>query len=279
FYQSEFAGLACAIKNCGIGNGLEEISETRLKIIAPDSIELSHGWTEMGQGLNTIAMQILCEFLGLDDSIKIEIKCSTRADAIGGMTTASRGTALLGNSIIEAAQDLKKDLQDNSLSELVGREYYGRFMVDWTTTHDFDGKIISHFSYGYSAHLAILDENGCLKEIQAAHDGGKIINPALFEGQIQGGVVMGMGYAVKEKLPIKDGHLTSDRMSKRGLLKAKDIPEIKVIGIEDPDPIGPFGAKGVGEISCIPTAPAIANAYCKYDGERRYELPLKPIKK
>lgn len=279
FYQSEFAGLACAIKNCGIGNGLEEISETRLKVKAPDHIELCHGWTEMGQGLNTIARQILCETLSLDDSIRIDIRCSTSANAMGGMTTASRGTALLGNSIIEAAGQLEKDLKNNSLSELVGREYYGRFMVDWTTTHDVDGKIISHFSYGYAVHLVILDENGTLKEIQAAHDGGKIINPALFKGQIEGGVVMGMGYALKEKLPIKNGYLTSDRMSKLGLLKAKDIPVIKVIGIEDPDPVGPFGAKGVGEISCIPTPPAIANAYCIFDGERRYKLPLKPIKK
>jgi CO/xanthine dehydrogenase Mo-binding subunit len=197
---------------------------------------------------------------------------------MGGMTTASRGTALLGNSIIEAAGQLKKDLRKNTLSQLVGREYYGRFTVDWTTTHDVDGKIISHFSYGYAVHLAILGGDGGLKEVHAAHDGGKIINPALFKGQIEGGVVMGMGYALREKLPINNGYLTSERMSKLGLLKAKDIPEIKVIGIEDPDPIGPFGAKGVGEISCIPTAPAIANAYCKFDGERRYKLPLKPIK-
>jgi len=90
---------------------------------------------------------------------------------------------------------------------------------------------------------------------------------------------MGMGYALTEKLPIEKGYLTSDRMSKLGLSKAKDIPEIKVIGIEDPDPIGPFGAKGVGEISCIPTAPAIANAYHKFDGKRRYELPLTPVNK
>ena len=165
------------------------------------------------------------------------------------------------------------------MSKLVGKEYSARFAVDWTTTHDVDGKIISHFSYGYAAHLAILDENGDIKEIHAAHDGGKIINPALFDGQIQGGVVMGMGYALKEKLPIKDGYLESARMSKLGLLKAKDIPEIKVIVIEDPDPVGPFGAKGVGEISCIPTAPAIANAFCRYDGERRYKLPLAPVKK
>jgi xanthine dehydrogenase molybdenum-binding subunit len=141
-----------------------------------------------------------------------------------------------------------------------------------------EGEIVSHFSYGYATHLAVLDKDGRLKAIHAAHDGGKIINPILYEGQIEGGVVMGMGYALSEKLPLKDGRLTSERMSKLGLLKAKDVPEIKAIGVECADPMGPFGAKGVGEIVCIPTAAAIANAYCRFDGLRRYSLPLTPLK-
>ena len=276
FYQAEYAGLACAIKNCGIGNGLEEISDTRLKVVASDRIELCHGWTEMGQGIHTVARQILCEVLGLDGSVQIDVKCSTGAEAMGGVTTASRGTALLGNSVIAAAQKLKADLEGRLLADLVGRVYVARFVVDWTTDHHVDGEIISHFSYGYATHLAVLDAEGKLKAIHAAHDGGKIINPILYEGQIEGGVVMGMGYALSEQLPLKDGRLTSKRMSKLGLLKAKDVPEIRAIGVECADPMGPFGAKGVGEIVCIPTAAAIANAYCRFDGQRRYRLPLSP---
>ena len=279
FYQAEYAGLSCAIKNCGIGNGLEEISDTRLKVVAADRIELHHGWTEMGQGIHTVARQVLAEVAGLDDSVSIEVKSSTGANATSGTTTASRGTALLGNSTIKAAEKLKADLQGRSLADLVGKEYFGRHVVDWTTTHDIDGEIVSHFSYGFAAHLAILDTDGTLQSIHAAHDAGTVINPALFEGQIEGGVVMGMGYAVSEKFPLKDGKLTSSRMSKLGLPKAKDVPEIKVISVQCPDPIGPFGAKGVGEIGTIPTAPAIANAYCQYDGVRRYSLPLTPLKK
>ena len=152
-------------------------------------------------------------------------------------------------------------------------------MVDWTTSHDAEGEIVSHFSYGYATHMAVLDAEGKLAAIHAAHDGGRIINPALFEGQVEGGVVMGMGYAISENFPLKDGRLTSDRMAKLKLPKAKDIPEIKVIGIECRDSMGPFGAKGVGEIGTIPTAPAIANAYCRYDGKRRYSLPLSPTEK
>ncbi len=277
FYQAEYAGIACAIKNCGIGNGLEEISDTRLKVVAPDRIELCHGWTEMGQGIHTVARQILCEVLELDGSVEIDVKCSTGAETVGGVTTASRGTALLGNSVIAAAQKLKADLEGRLLADLVDREYVARFVVDWTTDHDIAGEIVSHFSYGYATHLAVLDKDGRLKAIHAAHDGGKIINPILYEGQIEGGVVMGIGYALSEKLPLKDGRLTSDRMSKLGLLKAKDVPEIKAIGVECPDPMGPFGAKGVGEIVCIPTAAAIANAYCRFDGLRRYSLPLTPV--
>jgi selenium-dependent xanthine dehydrogenase len=276
FYRAEVAGLACAIKNCGIGNGMEEISDTRLKIVAPDRIELHHGWTEMGQGIHTMARQVLCEVLGLDQTVQIDVKCTTGAEAMGGVTTASRGTALLGNSVIAAAQKLKADLKGRSLADLVEKEYFARFMVDWTTSHDVEGEIISHFSYGYATHMAVLDESGKIETIHAAHDGGRIINPALYEGQIEGGVIMGMGYALSEKLPLKDGRLTSERMSKLGLPKAKDVPEIKVIGVECFDPMGPFGAKGVGEIGTIPTAPAIANAYRIYDGQRRYSLPLAP---
>ncbi len=279
FRQARFAGLACAIKNSGIGNGIEEVSETRLKVLAPDRIELQHGWTEMGQGVNTVARQVLCEVLGLDASVRVDIRCSTDTGVMGGMTTASRGTPLLGHSVIDASKKLAVDLKGHTLADLVGKEYFGRYVVDWTTSHDVEGEIISHFSYAFATHLAILDDDGGLKAIHAAHDGGKIINPALFESQIEGGVVMGMGYALSEKLPLEGGRLTTDRMSKLGLPKAKDVPELKVIGVECLDPVGPFGAKGIGEIGTIPTAPAIANAYYQFDGIRRYELPLSPAKK
>jgi CO/xanthine dehydrogenase Mo-binding subunit len=279
FNENSTTGLACAIKNCGIGNGLEEVSETRIKVIAPDRIELHHGWTEMGQGVHTVARQMLAEVADLDDSVSIEVGSSTGAHATSGTTTASRGTVLLGNSTIKAAEKLKADLQDRSLADLVGKEYFGRYVVDWTTSPDVDGKIVSHFSYGFAAHLAILDAAGKLQSIHAAHDAGTVINPALFEGQVEGGVVMGMGYALSENFPLKDGILTSNRMSKLGLPKAKNVPEIKVISVQCPDPVGPFGAKGVGEIGTIPTAPAIANAYCQFDGVRRYSLPLTPLKK
>jgi xanthine dehydrogenase molybdenum-binding subunit len=234
---------------------------------------------EMGQGIHTVARQILAEVAGLDDAVTITVKSTTSANATSGTTTASRGTALLGNSTLKAALDLKADLEDRTLADLVGREYFGRHVIDWTTRHDVKGEIVSHFSYGFAVHFAILDESGRLKGVHAAHDAGTVINPTLFEGQIEGGVVMGMGYALSERLPLEAGRLTSTRMAKLGLPKAKDIPEINVISAQSPDPVGPFGAKGVGEIGTIPTAPAIANAYFQFDGVRRYKLPLTPLKK
>jgi len=279
FTGAKYAGLACAIKNCGIGNGLDEVSETKIKIVSADTIELHHGWSEMGQGIDTVARQVLAEVCGFDDAIAIQVKSATSSGARGGATTASRGTVLLGNSTILAAEKLKADLAGHSLADLTGKEYFATYLVDWTTAHDVEGEIISHFSYGYAVHCAILDEHGRLQAIHAAHDGGRIINPALFEGQIEGGVVMGMGYALSETFPLEEGRLTSQRMAALGLLKAHDVPDIRVIGVECPDNSGPFGAKGVGEIASIPTPAAIANSYFSYDGRRRYSLPLAPAER
>ena len=101
------------------------------------------------------------------------------------------------------------------------------------------------------------------------------MNPMLFEGQIEGGVHMGLGYALTEDLPMKDGFLKSDKMRKLGILRAHETPEIIVKGVEVKDPIGPYGAKGIGEIGLVPTAAAVANALYAYDGTKRLKLPLR----
>jgi len=126
--------------------------------------------------------------------------------------------------------------------------------------------------------LCILDDVGKIKKIVAAHDGGKIMNPMLFEGQIEGAVHMGIGYALSEQLPMKNGYLISDKMKDLGILKAHETPEIEVKLVEVPDLIGPYGAKGIGEIGLVPTAAAISNAISTFEGKRRYKLPLYPKK-
>jgi CO/xanthine dehydrogenase Mo-binding subunit len=122
--------------------------------------------------------------------------------------------------------------------------------------------------------LAILDESGKVQKIIAAHDAGRVVNPMLCEGQVEGGVVMGLGYALTEKMPVEKGRLTSEKFGALGIPRITDVPEIEVILVQGEDPEGPYGAKGVGEIGCIPTAAAVANAFYRFDAKPRRCLPL-----
>jgi xanthine dehydrogenase molybdenum-binding subunit len=138
-------------------------------------------------------------------------------------------------------------------------------------------KVYTHYSYSYATQLVILDEEGYIEKITAAHDAGKIMNPTLFEGQLEGSIHMGLGYAISEDLPMEQGRPKSTRLRDCGILRAWEMPEMEIIGVEVPDPYGPYGAKGVGEIGLVPTAGAVANALYQYDKVRRYSLPM-PVK-
>ena len=279
FYRARYAGLACGLKNCGIGNGVLEECDVKIEIKSADHIVLQHGWTEMGQGVDTVAQQILCEEAGIEDPDTIEVKVSTESKARAGMTTASRATFQLGNAIIEAARNLKQDLKTKSFQELIGKVYTAKWMCDWTTKLGEPGEVLSHYAYGYATQLVVLNDEGQVDTVVAAHDGGRIINPTLFEGQIEGAVVMGLGYALSEELAMENGRLKTSRFAKLGIPKIKNLPHIIVKPVEVKDPLGPYGAKGVGEIGNIPTAGAVANALYRFDGVRRYELPLKKTPK
>jgi CO/xanthine dehydrogenase Mo-binding subunit len=277
FYSAHFAGLATAIKNSGVGNGMIDESKVIVEIVSEKKVIIKHGWTEMGQGVHTIAIQALCEETGIDPAI-VEVETDTSAEIPTGMTTSSRATALLGLAIINAAKPLKKDLTEKTLAKLSGKTYRGEFVCDWTTRPGTPGvEQITHYSYGYAAQLCVLDDHGKIEKIIAAHDGGKIFNPTLFEGQVQGGVHMGLGYALTENLPMENGHLVSDKMKDLKILRAHETPEIIVKMIEVKDPVGPYGAKGIGEIGLVPTTSAVANAFYNFDGMKRTKLPLKPV--
>ncbi len=276
FYNAAYAGIACGLKNTGIGNGMPDESSAKISIVAPDRLRIDHGWTEMGQGVNTIALQVVCEETGLDPSL-FEVRVDTVAEQVSGMTTASRATSLVGNALIDACKQLKHDLQKHDLAELVGREYTGKWVVDWTNKPgSFSEKVYTHYSYSYATQVVILDEEkGFVKKVIAAHDAGKIFNPTLFEGQLEGSIHMGLGYALTEDMPMENGLPLSTRLRDLGIMRAKEMPELEVIGVEVPDPYGPYGAKGVGEIGLVPTAGAVANALYQFDGVRRYELPMR----
>lgn len=274
FAAAPRAGLACGIKNTGIGNGIIDESEVRIEVVSGRKLVIHHGWTEMGQGVHTVARQVVCQETGLDPEL-MEVRVDTASGARSGMTTASRATSLVGNALIDACAGLKRDLRGCSLHELAGRSYSGSWRCDWTTLPREDGRTVTHYSYGYAAQLVLLDERGGVAKVIAAHDAGRIVNPTLFEGQIEGAVVMGLGYALSEDLPLKRGLPESLRLADLGLPRAADVPAIEVIGIEVADEHGPYGAKGVGEIGLVPTAAAVANALCLFDGRRRWQLPLR----
>jgi xanthine dehydrogenase molybdenum-binding subunit len=282
FYQAKFAGLAAGMKNTGIGCGLADFSHAKIVVRAADRVELHHGWCEMGQGNYNMGVQTLVEETGIDPAL-IEVLVETNEEAEAGMTTGSRGTSLLANSVIAACKDLKRDLALGlTLKDLVGKEYRGNWVCDWTVPPGKPAKpgydVITHYSFGFAAQLVELDGTGKITRITAAHDAGRIMNPTLYEGQIEGSLHMGLGYAVSEEFPYQDGWPVSLKMADLGLIKAKDMPPMDIIGIEVPDAVGPYGAKGVGEIGLVPTAAAVANALCQLDGVRRTTLPLKDLR-
>ena len=254
-------GIGCGIKNSGIGNGAKEYGKARLVVEEDGTISLYNGFTEMGQGLLTILIQCAVEVTRLSPSIFRSKVDSTFALACG-QTTGSRGTLLGGRAVVDAAKKLKADLdQGLSVADLAGRIYAGEVLIDDTTAPgQVTDKIKTHTAFGYATQVCILDEAGKLDRFIAAHDVGRAINPALCEGQIEGSVHMGLGYALTEELPCPNGMPATFKLRELGVIRAREMPDIEVILVEDHEPEGPFGAKGVGEIGLVPTAGAVAGA-------------------
>jgi len=191
------------------------------------------------------------------------------------MTTASRATALTTAAAQIAARQLAEALRDSSLGDLAGRTFRGEYVCDFTTKPGADtDEVRTHLTFGYATQVVLLDEQGRLERVVAAHDVGRAINPLLCAGQIEGSVHMGLGYALSEDLPCTDGRPDSLLLRDLGILKAKETPAIDVILVEVPDEVGGYGSKGVGEIGLVPTAGAVAGALHAYDGIRRFHLPM-----
>ncbi len=276
YYSSKFAGVACGIKNVGIGNGMPEYGQAIVTIHEDETITINTGFTEMGQGFCTVMIQFFSDVTGIDPR-KVRVDIDTTQPTPCGMTTASRATVLGGRAVIKAAEQMKKDLDaGKTLNDLRGKKYLGEVVIDYTTALDAKtNKPVTHMTFGFATQVCILDESGRLKKFVAAHDVGRVINKKLLEGQLEGSVHMGLGYALTEDLNLVDGVPESFKLRSLGLLRAKDMPETEIILIEEHESEGPFGAKGVGEIGLVPTAGAVAAALYKYDGVRRYSLPMK----
>jgi CO/xanthine dehydrogenase Mo-binding subunit len=194
-----------------------------------------------------------------------------------GQTTGSRATLFGGRAVTSASAKLRSDLDAGlGLAELVGRVYAADEVTDDTTALGADvPRIKTHTSYGFATQVVILAADGRVERVLAAHDVGRVVNPALCRGQIEGALHMGLGYALSEELPCEDGMPVTFKLRELGVLRARDMPKTEVILVEEPEPEGPFGAKGVGEIGLVPTAAAVAGALFAYDGVRRTTLPMK----
>ena len=280
YYEAKQAGKAVGVglglKNSGLGNGFKEITRAVVRLRSDGVTEVRHGWTEMGQGINTVAAQVVVSELGVDPNSIVVIVDTTRELGLG-QTTGSRGT-LMGAGAVKDACDVARR---NGLTKDV--DHVGEYRVDWTTKLGDPGveHPIIHSTFGYAAQLVVMDpETKKIEKVLAAHDVGRAMNPLLCEGQIEGSVHMGLGYALTEDFPSDPatGFPTFTTLRQLGIIRAKDVPKIDVKLIESPQPNAPYGIKGVGEIGLVPTAGAVAAALHAADGGWRNTLPMKPAK-
>ena len=276
YKNSKFAGIACGIKSTGIGNGTIDGGYIKIRVLPEGKLRVLNGYTEMGQGLYTATQQAVCEETGLPPE-KIEVVWDKEMGAKCGETWASRATTLSCAAAQNAARRLAADLKVASLEELAGRDYEGTYVCDFTAkpgTPEAKANPNTHLTFSYSTQLVILDENGRLERVIAAHDVGRAINPRLCAEQMEGGVHMGLGYALSENFHSTNGVPDSLLLRDLGIVRAKEMPRVDVILIEVPDEVGGYGSKGVGEIGCVATAGAVASALYSYDKVRRFRLPM-----
>jgi aldehyde oxidoreductase len=267
-------GLGLGLKNSGLGNGFREVCRAVVRFRSDDGrVEVRHGWTEMGQGVHTVALQVAAQELAIDPA-RIDVIVDTSRELGFGQTTGSRGTLMTAGSVQQAcaaarAADCAPDV-----------DHTGEYVVDWTQKLG-DPSVTNptiHSTFSYAAQMVVATPgSGAIERVVAVHDVGRAVNPQLVEGQIQGSVHMGLGYALTEDFPTDPdtGFPTNMTLRSLGILRAKDVPEIDVRIVEVPQPRSPYGIKGVGEIGLVPTAPAVAAALRAATGEWHTRLPMR----
>lgn len=273
--QEKYVGIACAFKNSGIGVGLPDVGRVRLAV-KDGVVHIRTSAACIGQGIATVCEQILGQITGLQRSQMYRDPPMTDTCPDSGTTTASRQTLFTGEAVCRAARDLKADLDSGkSLQDLEGKEYYAEYFGETDKMGSDKEFPVSHIAYGYACQLVALNDDGSLKKVVAAHDVGTVINEQSALGQIEGGTVMSLGYALTEDFPMKNGRPLRD-YAHLGLFRAPQVPPIEAVLITSPNvlPLA-CGAKGVGEISSVPTAAACENAYYKFDHKERLILPMK----
>ena len=269
-------GIACAMKNAGVGVGIPDWGRVKLIVEEDAKLHIYSGASCIGQGLGTVLVQMTVTNTDLTRDDIVYERSNTWIAPDSGTTSGSRQTMITGEACRRACEKLMEAKgSDKSLKDLIGQEFYGDYLAKTDPLGADVPNPVSHVAYGYATQVCILDEKtGKIDRMIAAHDVGKAVNPLSCEGQIEGGVVMSIGYAVREKYPIDENCKPVEKYGSIGLFRAHEIPKIDAIVIDKPGLNVACGAIGIGEITSIPTAPAITDAYYRYDGSRRYVLPI-----
>ena len=266
-------GVGLGLKNSGLGNGFDEIAKAVVRFEKDGTIEVRHCWTEMGQGVHNVALQVAVEELGVSaEQIKVIVDSTRELGA--GQTTGSRGTLMGAGAVQDACQSALLD------GCQVGVDYEGTYRINWTNSlnEGLENPVI-HSTFGYASQLVILNpDDGEVQNVVAAHDVGRAVNPQLCEGQIEGAVHMGLGYSLTEGFPTDPSRRpTNTTLRSLDIIRPKDMPPVEVIIVESPQPGAPYGIKGVGEIGLVPTAGAVAAAIRSQGDPWPTELPIRNV--
>jgi len=304
-------GLAIGYKNTGLGGGADDCAGAEIEVYPTGTAEIRTSSAEIGQGLPGVLAAVVAEELGLPFEQVTVLLSDTDLTPNGGPTTASRQTYVSGNAAKHAAIQMREimsrvaaehmDVSPDALQFHNGRvEHNGKAasfaeVVEWMQAEGRATKLIyeytapetkplgqggdMHVAFSYAAHAALVEvdtDTGEVKVLKviAAHDIGRAINPLALEGQIEGGIVMGIGNALTEEFPHEKGVPWAQWLARYKMPSIKHTPEIKSFIVEHEISSGPFGAKGVGEISSIPITPAITNAIYNAVGVRIRRLPV-----
>ena len=264
------------MKNAGVGVGIPDWGRCKLIVEDDAKVHIYTGASCIGQGLGTVLVQMIVTNTDIAPDDIVYERSNTWIAPDSGDTSGSRQTMITGEACRRACEKLMEAKAGGPLSALVGQEFYGDYLAKTDPLGANVPNPVSHVAYGYATQMCVLDpKTKRISQLVAAHDVGKAVNPLSCEGQVEGGVVMSMGYALREQYPIDENCKPIEKYGELGLFRAHETPpEIKAIIIDKPGLNVACGAIGIGEITSIPTAPAIADAYYRLDGEKRNSLPL-----
>lgn len=312
-------GLALAMQSMGLGAKVPDTSSNRLTWQPDGRVLIDLGAPDLGQGLATVAEQMVAEALGLPYSQVLSTAIDTTTSPNGGVSCASRMTYLVGNGLLMASDQLIARLLSQAaellrvpvdqlqyqhgqvvtengetypVAEFASRaaDEGGMIKAESTATFEYPEDItpqhlpigMPHIRFMFGAQVVRVEvdpELGIINvtDVVAIHDVGRVINRRSVEGQVEGGVSMGLGYALSEDVILKPDQNWVDSFSQYLIPTTKDMPHnLEVVLLEIPEKTGPFGAKGIGEIVLVPTAPAIANAVYDAVGVRFNKIPITP---